>query len=338
MNDPHLPPFVEALLRSDCYAHPAADIHLIQTHISYVILAGAYVYKFKKPVNFGFLDFTTLEKRRFYCQRELFLNRRLCPDIYLGVVSVTVSPGGDWSLEGIGGVVEYGVKMVRMPEKRMMPKLIASGRLQHKHIKALVEVLADFYQRAESSEDINRFGTATAIGVNVFENFNQIEAFIGQGGLTKDRFRLLSEYARQFLVRRELFEQRIKGGFIRDCHGDLHSANICLADKVYIYDCIEFNDRFRYCDVASDVAFLAMDLDFHGLEKMSQQFIEDFISRSADAGLMEMLNFYKCYRAVVRGKINLFTANDPAVTESVRDDCLIKAEQYFQLASRYAAA
>jgi uncharacterized protein len=337
MTNTHLPPFVQALLRPERYAHPAVDIRLVQTHISYVILAGDYVYKFKKPVNFGFLDFTTLEKRRFYCHQELILNRRLCPEIYLGVVTVTVPPEGGWALEGTGEVVEYGVQMVRMPEERMMPQLIASCGLQPEHIDDLVEVLANFYQRAESGEKINQFGTAAAVGVNVLENFTQIEPFIGQGGLTKDRFRLLSAFARQFLARKELFAQRIQGRFIRDCHGDLYSANICLADKVYIYDCIEFNERFRYCDVASDVAFLAMDLDFHGLETMSRQFIDNFISRTADSGLMEMMDFYKCYRAVVRGKIRLFTANDPTVTESVRADCLLKATQYFQLAARYAA-
>jgi aminoglycoside phosphotransferase family enzyme len=220
----------------------------------------------------------------------------------------------------------------------MMLRLIESGRLQSEHIEALVEVLADFYQRAESGDAINRFGTAAAIGVNVLENFSQTEAFIGQEGLTQDRFALISEYARRFLRREELFLHRIAGGYIRDCHGDLYSANICLADKVYIYDCIEFNERFRYCDVASDVAFLAMDLDFHGLETFSRQFIEDFSRKTTDPGLAEVINFYKCYRAVVRGKIGLFTANDPAVDESVRIDCRAKAAQYFQLAARYAAA
>ena len=333
-----LPPFVQALLRPENYTHPASDIRLVQTHISYVILAGDFVYKFKKPVNFGFLDFTTLDKRLFCCQQELLLNRRLCPDIYLGLVSVTTPPEGGWALNGSGEVVEYGVKMVRMPEERMMLRLIESGRLQSEHIAALVEVLADFYQRAESGEAINRFGTAAAVGVNVLENFTQTETFIGQGGLTRERFVLISEYARRFLRREELFQQRIAGGYIRDCHGDLYSANICLADKVYIYDCIEFNERFRYCDVASDVAFLAMDLDFHGLETFSRQFIEDFSRKTTDSGLAEVMNFYKCYRAVVRGKIGLFTANDPAVDESVRADCLAKAALYFQLAARYAVA
>jgi uncharacterized protein len=135
-----------------------------------------------------------------------------------------------------------------------------------------------------------------------------------------------------------LFQQRIDGGFIRDCHGDLYSANICLADRIYIYDCIEFNERFRYCDVASDVAFLAMDLDFYGLDHLASRLIHSFVQATGDQGLMTMLNFYKCYRAYVRGKIGLFTAADPAVDPAVKDVCTENAARYFRLALRYARA
>jgi len=338
LNNDHLPPFLQAMLQADRYDHPASDLRLVQTHISYVILAGGFVYKFKKPVNFGFLDFSDLEKRHFCCQQELLLNRRLCPDIYLGLVEVTAEPDGSWQLNGKGEVVEYGVKMVRMPEERMMAQLIRSGELGASHIDALVEVLADFYQRADGSDEIKRFGTAAAVGVNVLENFDQTRGFIGQGALGQDQFDQISTYARGVLAREELFQQRIDGGFVRDCHGDLYSANICLDDKVHIYDCIEFNQRFRYCDVASDVAFLAMDLDLYGLDELSRRFIEGFIRKTADPGLAGMLNFYKCYRAYVRGKINLFTASDPAIDPAVKTACLENGAQYFILAQRYAAA
>ena len=142
--------------------------------------------------------------------------------------------------------------------------------------------------------------------------------------------------AQAFLGREALFQQRIDGGYIRDCHGDLYSANICLADKVYIYDCIEFNQRFRYCDVASDVAFLAMDLDFYGLDHLARRFINNFVQATADPGLMEVLDFYKCYRAYVRGKIGLFTAADPAVDPAVKTTSIENAARYFRLAQRYA--
>jgi uncharacterized protein len=329
------PLFIQALLDPGAYHHPAEDVRLVQTHISYVILAGEYVYKFKKPVNFGFLDFSTLEKRKFYCGEELRLNRRLCPEIYLDLVTVNRA-GNAYTLGGGGEVVEYGVRMVRMPEDRMMVHLIESGELNRSHIDALVEVLVPFYQRAEQSPEIDPFGTAVAVAVNVLENFDQTESFVGGAALSRRRFETVSAYARSVLAREELFNERIAAGRIRDCHGDLYSANICLADKVYIYDCIEFNQRFRYCDVASDVAFLAMDLDYHGLESLSSYFIDSFIAGSGDAGLRKMLDFYKCYRAYVRGKIGLFTANDPAVDATVRASCLAGAGRYFRLAAAYA--
>lgn len=336
MTNENLPEYIRALLHSTAYKHPADDIRLVQTHISYVILAGEYVYKFKKPVDFGFLDFTSLDKRRHCCQQELVLNRRLSPEIYLDLVQVTRS-NGSFQLNGPGEVVEYGVKMARMPEERMMINVIKAGQLQQDHIDALVEVLVPFYHQAERSSEIDRFGKAEAVAVNVLENFDQTRNFIGGGALSQRQFDAIFSYARQFLSRGEVFDRRIAAGRIRDCHGDLYSANICLADKVYIYDCIEFNQRFRYCDVASDIAFLAMDLDYHGLADLSAYLVERFVSDSQDKSLQSVLDFYKCYRAYVRGKIGLFTAGDSAVDAEVRSSCLEGAASYFQLAEKYAA-
>ena len=332
----NLPQFIQALLDPAAYPEPAGDVRLVQTHISYVLLAGDFVYKFKKPVNFGFLDFSTLERRKFCCEQELLLNRRLCPEIYLNLVTVT-REGDGFRLNGPGEVVEYGVRMARMPEERMMGRVIASGELNRAHLDGLVAVLVPFYERAEHGPAIDRFGTAEAVAVNVLENFEQTRGYVGGGALSAAQFEIISAYARGVLAREELFARRIAGGRIRDCHGDFYSANICLADQVYIYDCIEFNQRFRYCDVASDIAFLAMDLDYHGLEELSAYFVERFAAASGDAGLHELLPFYKCYRAYVRGKIGLFTAGDPAVDEAVRAACLEGAGRYFKLAHRYAA-
>jgi aminoglycoside phosphotransferase family enzyme len=335
MTTENIPPFIQALLDQSVFPHDAPDIRLVQTHISFVILAGDFVYKFKKPVDFGFLDFSTLDKRKHCCEQELFLNRRLCPDIYLDLVTVNRDEDS-FNLNGEGAVVEYGVKMVRMPEEQMMVNIIRSGKLESSHIDSLVDVLVPFYERAERNTDIDHFGTAEAVSVNVLENFDQTRDFVGGDALSQDQFDTISSYARGFLDRSELFDERISQGRIRDCHGDLYSANICLADKVYAYDCIEFNQRFRYCDVASDVAFLAMDLDYWGLQELSNYCIERFAKLSGDSGLVVMLNFYKCYRAYVRGKIGLFTANDPAVDEAVRQQNLDAAGKYFQLAQQYA--
>ncbi len=330
-----LPPYIHYLLSTDAYPHPIGKIKLIQTHISYVVLAGDYVYKWKKPVDFGFLNFSTLEKREFYCRRELVLNRRLCPDLYLELVTVNLIDGR-YSLEGPGQVVEYGIKMARMPENRMMTKIIEAGNLSKKHLDGIIEVLIPFYQSAEGGGYINEFGRAEAVAKNVLENFTQSEGFIGKGKLTLQTFEKIKQYSLNVLSDRNRFDRRIAAGRIRDCHGDLYSANICLTDKVYIFDCIEFNERFRYTDVAADIAFLAMDLDFHGLSDLSSYFIHRFIAESGDEQLLEMLNFYKCYRAVVRGKIGLFTAKDPSVAPETVKTCLKQAGRYFKLAERYS--
>jgi len=335
MANENLPSFIQALLGQDVYPHDVTDVRLVQTHISFVILAGDFVYKFKKPVDFGFLDFSTLDKRKHCCEQELLLNRRLCPEIYLDLITVNRS-NDTYNLNGDGEVVEYGVKMARMPEEQMMVNVIRSGKLEHGHIDSLVEVLAPFYERAERNTEIDGFGTAESVSINVLENFDQTKDFVGSDALSQNQFDTISSYARDFLTRSELFEDRIAQGKIRDCHGDLYSANICLADKVYIYDCIEFNQRFRYCDVASDVAFLAMDLDFWGLNELSNYCVESFVKLSSDNTMALMLDFYKCYRAYVRGKIGLFTASDPAVDETVKRQSQEAAGKYFQLALEYA--
>ena len=331
-----LPDFITWFLDPAHYDHPVDRVELVQTHISYVLLAGDFVYKFKKPVNFGFLDFTTLDKRRHFCQQELLLNRRLCPDIYLDVFPVSRQGAGfSFGCGGAGEAVEYGVRMKMMPQERMMGRVIAGGELNESHINDIVATLVPFYDKAAGGGEIAGFGTARAVGVNVLENFDQTRGFIGKGALQQSQFDAISSYARTFLQNEGLFLARCAER-VKDCHGDLYSANICLADKVYIFDCIEFNERFRYCDVASDVAFLAMDLDFHGLQALSGYFIDRFVVAGNDPGLPAVLPFYKCYRAYVRGKIGLFTAHAPEVDEITRNKALAQAEKYFLLAEEYA--
>ena len=330
-----LPDFITALLQPESYEHPVEQVKLIQTHISYVLIAGDFVYKFKKPVDFGFLDFSTLDKRKACCERELTLNKRLCPDIYLNLVGVQ-QDDGKYSLAEKDSGIEYGIRMRRMPEKMMMGNVIARGELDRTHIDRIVAALVPFYKRAETSEEISAFGTAKSVSVNVLENFEQTSSFVGQGALHEDQYRDIAAYAKTMLINEAVFEARRQAGRIRDCHGDLYSANICLADKVYIYDCIEFNDRFRYSDVTSDIAFLAMDLDYHGLQELSGYCIEQFVVRTEDSGVYDLLDFYKCYRAYVRGKIGLFTAADPQVSQEVRESCLESASRYFSLAHQYS--
>jgi aminoglycoside phosphotransferase family enzyme len=331
----NLPDYIDSLLTSDSYGHPAAGVQLIQTHISYVVIAGEFVYKFKKPMNFGFLDFSTLDKRAHYCLQEITLNRRLCPEIYLERVTVTRAPEG-YALGGDGDIVEYGVKMRRLEEEQMMGRVLAAGGLTATHLDRIVDTLVPFYESAEVNDEIRSYGRAESVAVNVVENFEQTEAFVDGPALSREQFEQIRAYALAVLKQEERFDRRIADERIRDCHGDLYSANICLGDKVYIFDCIEFNDRFRYSDVAGDIGFLAMDLDFHGLDHLAYHFVSRYVERSGDRGLLDLIAFYKCYRAYVRGKINLFTAADPGVEPATAADCTAQATRYFELAQRYA--
>lgn len=312
-------------------------LKVIQTHISYVFITDRWVYKVKKPVNFGFLDFTTLEKRKYFCEKEVELNRRLCPDLYLGVVPIT-KEGETFKIEGRGEPVEYAVKMKKLPEEGMMGTLLKDGSVTEKHIDLIIEALVPFYKKAKTGEEVNYYGSLEVISYNTEENFSQTKNFVGKA-LTEDKFNLIVSYTRSFITEKaSLFEKRIKEGYIRDGHGDLYSANICFDDlkRVYIFDCIEFNERFRCGDVCSDIAFLAMDLDFNRYRNLSDYFVEEYLKKSEDLDLPKLLNFYKCYRAYVRGKIGCFTYASLEVPEREREKALKKAQEYFDLAYLYA--
>ncbi|MDK9706744.1 MAG: hypothetical protein OEL83_06800 [Desulforhopalus sp.] len=333
-----VPDYIKYLLLPENYPHPVdGPVELLQTHISFVIIAGEFVYKWKKPVSFGFVDFSTLATRKFFCEREVLLNRRLCPEIYLDTVRLC-REGQSFRLQGSGETIEYGVKMVKMPEEGMLNRVIAAGQLRREHLALIVDILVPFYRQAGQGKEIRENGRASAVARTVTNNFNETARFVGGASLSADRFAGIKERALAFLAREELFNERIAAGRIRDCHGDLYSGNICLAapEKIHIFDCLEFNDSLRFIDICADVAFLAMDLDFHGLSSLSDFFIKSFIDRSGDDGLLTMLDFYKCYRAYVRGKVGLLAAADPAIAVVEASRWLDSAGRYFQLAEEYA--
>jgi uncharacterized protein len=326
---------VAALLDPQAYPDLTPRVDFIQTHISYIFLTERYVYKVKKPVNFGFLDFTTLKKRHYFLEQELLLNRRLAPEIYLAVLPI-VARQGSLKMGGQGHPVEYALQMQRLPQERMMDEVAARGELSPQVMDRLIKRLVPFYQKAATGAKINKYGEVALIAFNHEENFSRTEKFI-DGVLPKPAFDDITTYARDFLRQRApLFTQRIKEGRIRDCHGDLHMKNICLADGIYIFDCIEFNHRFRYGDVAADIDFLAMDLDFHHFKDLSDYFLRRFAQAADDPGIMLMVNFYKCYRAYVRGKINAFAAEEPEMSSQIRETSLHNAHAYFHLAWEYA--
>ena len=329
-----LPELVKALLEPKAYPETTRQVELVQTQMSFVFLTDSYVYKVKKPVNLGYLDYTTLEQRHFFCQREVELNRRLCPEVYLGVVPVS-REGGSVFMGGQGEVMEYAVKMLRLPQNAMMDVLLAENQVSLEMVTNVAQKLAEFHQKAETNTTISAFGELDIINQNTEENFTQTEKYIGNT-ISQERYQHIRAYTDDFIEKNaSLFHKRIKDGRIRDCHGDLHAAHICFTDSICIYDCIEFNDRFRYCDVASEVAFLAMDLDHYGRADLSSSFINAYVDRSQDRELLELLNFYKCYRAYVRGKVESFKLDDPHISQEEKTKVLDIAKSYFELAGSY---
>ncbi len=328
-------PIVEAMSKPETYPQPTDKIELIQTHISFVFLIDNYVYKIKKPVNFGFLDFSTLEKRKMYCEKELALNRRLCPEIYLSVVPITNQAGG-LKLGGDGEPVEYALKMNRLPQECIMTYLLWEGKISRETIDELAKTVAKFHSEALTNEQISEIGGINTVKFNWDENFAQTQKYIGQT-VTQDDFDLIQTKINSFIAdNAALFQSRLEGKRIRDCHGDLHSGNIFVTDKICIFDAIEFNDRFRYSDVAADVAFLAMDLDYQNRSDLADYFLEKYIGYSKDTELPKLLPFYKCYRAYVRGKVVSFRLDDQNINQEGKVAATKEASAYMQLAAKYA--
>ena len=325
---------VKALMAPEAYDEDPGRIELVQTHISFVFLTKRFVYKVKKAVNFGFLDFTTLEKRRFFCKKELELNRRLCGDMYLEVAPINKAEA--IKIKGAGETVEYAVKMKRMPQETMLSKLLEQSKVDDRLVDRIAKVVADFHSRAETNRRISKFGSLAIIETNWKENFEQTEEFSDKTISTED-FKLIRERIKDFMKRNTaFFEKRIKNHRVKDCHGDIHSNNIFATDGIYIFDAIEFNERFRYSDVAADVAFLAIDLDFRERSDLADFFIKMYIKYSEDQELMKLLPFYKCYRAYVRGKVVSFKLKDTHVGSEEKNAAIKEAKAYFNLATTYA--
>ncbi len=325
---------VKAMLTPEAYPEDADKIELIQTHISFVFLTKNYVYKVKKAVNFGFLDFSTLEKRRAFCKKELELNRRLCPEIYLEVVPINKSK--IIRINGSGETIEYALKMKRLPQERIMTVLLKENKVNKKTVDEIAEIVAEFHSKTQTNSEISQFGSLKIIKTNWDENFAQTKKYINQT-IPQIEFQFIQTKINDFMSKNNvLFESRITDKRIRDCHGDLHSGNIFITDKICIFDAIEFNDRFRYSDVAADVAFLAMDLDFQQRSDLANYFIERYLAYSKDQHLMQLLAFYKCYRAYVRGKVISFRLDDPNISIQEKASATKEAGAYFKLAAEYA--
>ncbi len=310
------------------YSHEVTGVHFIETHISWVFIASPFVFKVKRPVNLGFADFSTLKKRRYFCERELELNRRLCPEVYLKVVPICARNGG-FSFEQKGTVVEYALKMKELPKGWFLRELLAKGLVGETEIKRVIERLRQFYAAQTPRPEIEEWGTPQKLKISTDENFAQVEPFMGTT-ITPVAFEAIRHFTNEFYAQNEqLFHERIAQHRILDCHGDLHLDHIHITpDAVTIFDCIEFNDRFRFIDIASDLAFLAMDFDFERQHKLGALFLRRAAQALRDPGILELADFYKCYRAFVRGKVESLQRNSEEHAQSAR--------RYFQLALRYA--
>jgi uncharacterized protein len=321
-----------SLMDPAAYPHPVGEIRHLATHISDVFLTGPFAYKIKKPVDLKFLDFSTLEKRRFYCEREVSLNRRLAPEIYLGVVPIT-RDGESFRVEGKGEPVEYAVKMVQFGQEGLLDAMAEHGGLSVEPILMLAEQVARFHQSAERAD---AFGTPEAVGENVLRNFEQTAKFRGFV-VSPERFKKLRDFSERFLTQNAfLFRQRIKSGAIRVCHGDLHLQNICFErGRLIVFDCIEFNDALNHIDVSNEIAFLMMDLDHRGLSGLGNRFLNAYLEKTQDYEGLRVLDFYLVYRACVRSKVACFLLDDPEIPKEEKAAATERASAYFELAERY---
>jgi len=331
---------VQALQDPARYPYPVTQVTLLETHISYVLLTGTFAYKIKKAVDFGFLDFSTLEQRRRFCDEELRLNRRLASQLYLAVVPISgtlcepsIDDDGCTPIEAIEAI-EYAVKMVEFPQSSLLDLRLARGDLSAQQIDALTDVVASFHVQAASASSGSEFGTPTVIWQMAAENFSQLLA-APCAVVDAARLATLEAWSRNEYARLEAwFDERRRAGFVRECHGDLHLGNIALIDgKPVIFDCIEFNPLLRWIDVVNEVAFLCMDLAERGRADFANRFINRYLETCGDYAGLRCLTFYLVYRALVRAKVASLRAVQETSAAAARRQLANRA-QYLAFAGR----
>ena len=336
MSQNHYTALIQQMQQPDFYPHPVTEpIKLIQTHVSYVFLTGDYAYKVKKPVNFGFLDFSTLAKREHFCREELRMNQTLAPDIYLEVLPITTA-ADKFSLEGKGEASEYTLKMQQFPQENLLSEMFASGKLTEAHMAELGTLVAQFHAQTSTNEYILSFGDIPAIKAAFTENYQQTEKYIGTVQ-TQQQYQETQQFTDNFFATRaELFKSRQQQHKIRECHGDLHLRNICLwQDRIQLFDRIEFNEPFRFVDVMYDVAFAVMDLDARGRKDLGNIFLNTYLEHTGDWEGVQVLALYLSRQAYVRAKVTSFLLDDPAIAPADKEQASQTAAAYYQLAWRY---
>lgn len=358
MTEASLPPLIQQMLKPEFYPHPvmaptaptqaatkqepeefypadATPVVLLQTHISYVLLTGEFAYKIKKPLNFGFLDYSTLEQRQHFCQEELRLNQRSAAELYLEVVPITQT-GDRFELGGAGTPVEYAVKMRQFPQETLLTALYDRGELTEALLAELAKVLADFHQIAATSDYIRSFGEVAQIRQAIDENYDQTEKYVGgpQTQAQLDQTRASTD--RLFAEQQDIFANRVAGDRIRECHGDVHLRNIAYwQDHLWLFDCIEFNESFRFVDVIFDVAYIVMDLDARDRPDLSNSFLNAYLEQTGDWEGLQVLPLYLSRQSYVRAKVTSFLLDDPTVSATAKQEATQTAARYYRLAWEY---
>ena len=319
------PSLASRLCDAQCFPHPAANIEVVETHISWVVLAGDYAYKIKKPLDLGFLDFSTLAKRRAACEEELRLNRRLAPDLYLGIAAVTGTPDAP-RIDGAGEGVEYAVRMRRFDRAQELDRLLAANALPAERVDELARRIARFHAEIPCATPADPWGTAATALANATANFEHVRRLEHAPDVAA-RIAAVERWTHATHRRiASAMDERLRLGFVRECHGDLHLANMVLfEDRVVVFDCIEFNPALRWIDVMAEIAFTVMDLLHRGRRDLAQRFLNDYLEETGDFAGLAVLRFYVVYRAMVRAKIAAIRATQettPAARERDRADFL----------------
>ncbi len=318
--------------KKDVYPHKVSKIQINETHISWIFLTGKYAYKMKKALKFGqVLDFSTLQLRKKFCEKEVKLNKVLCNEMYRGVVKVVKQNSNlkIMNLQHSGKALEYAVKMIEIPQKYRMDKLVDTKKVNFKTIDKLTTILDNFHRYTPTGIKIKRFGQPKYMQKKVQENFRTLET------LSKVNPKYEKKLVMFIKSNTELFERRIKDEKIRDIHGDLYLKNIFIVkNRFYLYDRLEFNDSLRYADVAEDVAHLAMDFDFHKRKDLRRHFISQYLEKSNDFDLKNLMYFLMCFKACVRGKVSLFQAKNEPMKKK-RNVFIKESKRHFKLADSY---
>ncbi|MGB3401352.1 MAG: AAA family ATPase [Microcoleaceae cyanobacterium] len=337
MTQANLPLLIQKMLQPEFYPHPVqTPIQLCQTHISYIFLTGDFAYKIKKAINLEFLDYSTLEKRRYFCQQELQMNQPLAPQLYLEVLPI-VKIENKFSFDSHSNqIVEYALKMRQFPQENLLINQFKNNQLTLQQMAALGKVVAGFHLNAPTNNEILEYGKIDKIRHSIDQNFEQTDKYIGII-LTQKQYEETKQFNQQFFNHRQaLFNRRIQNKWIRECHGDLHLKNICIFDdKITLFDRIEFNKEFRYVDVMYDIAFLVMDLEARNRIDLSYQFLNSYIEITGDWEGLEILPFYLSRQAYVRAKVSSMTSDETTISEEYKIENVQAAKQYYQLAWQY---